>query len=227
MLRGLALVVGLFLFALGIVLQLQSELGLSPWDVLNQGISDLTGLSFGTANIVVAVVVLAVAWGLGARIGIGTVANAVLIGLFVVGAVHIREVSPDWPHPGAYIRHSVGAWPTMIEDRAEVERYEPRRVAAVAGPRLAARGGPGPAGARARPGRDAGPDARGRLDVPCGCPAGISPGGSPRVYSPGANGRRRAGHSACAVRREACTAWRASRLRTTDVDDAGGRTGHT
>ena len=53
MLRGLSLVVGLFLFAFGIVLQLQSELGLSPWDVLNQGISDRTSLSFGTANIVV------------------------------------------------------------------------------------------------------------------------------------------------------------------------------
>ena len=78
-LRGLSLVVGLFLFSFGIVLQLQSELGLSPWDVLNQGISDNTSLSFGTANIVVALVVLAVAWALGARIGIGTVANAILI----------------------------------------------------------------------------------------------------------------------------------------------------
>jgi uncharacterized membrane protein YczE len=91
-LRGLSLVVGLFLFALGIVLQLQSELGLSPWDVLNQGISERTPLSFGTANIVVSVVVLALAWALGARIGIGTVANAVLIGLFVDGLLSLDAV---------------------------------------------------------------------------------------------------------------------------------------
>ena len=91
-LRGVSLVVGLFLFALGIVLQLQSDLGLSPWDVLNQGISDLTSLSFGTANIVVALVVLAVAWALGARIGIGTVANAVLIGLFVDGLLRLDAI---------------------------------------------------------------------------------------------------------------------------------------
>lgn len=64
-------------------MQLQSELGLSPWDVLNQGISERTALSFGTANVVVALLVLLVAWALGARIGSGTVANAVLIGLFV------------------------------------------------------------------------------------------------------------------------------------------------
>lgn len=81
--RSVSLVLGLFLFALGIVFLLESGLGLSPWDVLAQGISDKTLLSFGTANIVIAVVVLVIAWALGARIGPGTVANAVLIGLFV------------------------------------------------------------------------------------------------------------------------------------------------
>ena len=81
--RAIALVAGLGLFALGIVLQLQSELGLGPWDVLNQGISERTPLSFGAANVAVALVVLALAWALGARIGVGTLANAVLIGVFV------------------------------------------------------------------------------------------------------------------------------------------------
>jgi uncharacterized membrane protein YczE len=76
-------VTGLLLFAVGIVLLLESGLGLSPWDVLNQGISEHTPLSFGTANVVVALVVLVVAWALGARIGPGTVANAILIGLMV------------------------------------------------------------------------------------------------------------------------------------------------
>jgi len=75
--------IGLFLFALGIVLQLESGLGLGPWDVLNQGIDERTALSFGAANIVVSLLVLALAWTLGARVGPGTVANAILIGLFV------------------------------------------------------------------------------------------------------------------------------------------------
>ncbi len=91
-LRSVSLVVGLFLFALGIVLQLQSDLGLSPWDVLSQGISDQTSLSFGTANIVVAIVVLAVAWALGAQIGVGTVANAILIGLFIDGLTRLEPI---------------------------------------------------------------------------------------------------------------------------------------
>jgi uncharacterized membrane protein YczE len=82
-LRSVSLLAGLFLFAAGVVALLQSGLGLSPWDVLNQGISDHTRLSFGAANIAVALVVLGLAWSLGARVGAGTVANAILIGVFV------------------------------------------------------------------------------------------------------------------------------------------------
>ena len=78
--------------ALGIVLLLESELGLSPWDVLNQGISEHTPLSFGTANTVVAFVVLGVGWTLGAGIGPGTVANAVLIGLTVDALLAIDAI---------------------------------------------------------------------------------------------------------------------------------------
>lgn len=81
--RALWLVFGLFLFALGIVLLLGSELGLPPWDVLNQGIEDKTPLSFGSANIAVALLVMATAAALGSGIGPGTIANAVLVGVFV------------------------------------------------------------------------------------------------------------------------------------------------
>jgi uncharacterized membrane protein YczE len=74
------------------VLLYESELGLSPWDVLNQGISEHTPLSFGTANIVVAVFVLVVAWTLGARVGPGTAANAVCIGLFVDALLAVSAI---------------------------------------------------------------------------------------------------------------------------------------
>jgi uncharacterized membrane protein YczE len=65
------------------VCQLESGLGLSPWDVLHQGIAEHTPLSFGAANVVVGLIVLAVAWALGAKIGFATIANSVLVGLFV------------------------------------------------------------------------------------------------------------------------------------------------
>ena len=86
------LVFGLFLCAAGIVALLESELGLSPWDVLHQGLAQHTPLSYGTANIAVGVAVLALAWGLGARVGAGTVANATLIGLFIEALVRVPAV---------------------------------------------------------------------------------------------------------------------------------------
>ena len=81
--RLASLVTGLFLFALAIVLILESRLGLSPWDVLNQGIARHSPLSFGAANVAVGLTVLLLAWALGGAPGLGTVANAVLVGTFI------------------------------------------------------------------------------------------------------------------------------------------------
>ena len=91
--RAASLLFGLGLFALAIVLILESRLGLSPWDVLNQGLSRHTPLSFGMANVAVGLTVLVVGWALGGRPGIGTLANAVLVGTFIQGltSIHARD----------------------------------------------------------------------------------------------------------------------------------------
>jgi uncharacterized membrane protein YczE len=83
--RSALLVAGLGVFAVGIASIYESRLGLSPWDVLNQGIAEHTPLSFGTANIAVAVAILVLARRLDVRLRAGTVANAILVGTF--GAV--------------------------------------------------------------------------------------------------------------------------------------------
>jgi len=77
------LVGGLFVFALGIVLTVRSGLGLGPWDVLHQGLAHRLGVSFGLASIGVGLVILLMAWALGARPGVGTVANFILVGSFI------------------------------------------------------------------------------------------------------------------------------------------------
>ena len=81
--RYASLVFGLFIFAGAIVLILESKLGLSPWDVLNQGLAKHSPLSFGMANVAVGVLVLFLGWSLGGTPGVGTVANAVLVGVFI------------------------------------------------------------------------------------------------------------------------------------------------
>jgi uncharacterized membrane protein YczE len=91
--RIASLLFGLAIFALAIVLILESKLGLSPWDVLNQGIAKHSPLSFGAANIVVALAVLLVAWALGGPPGWGTLANAVLVGSIIQGLVSIHAIT--------------------------------------------------------------------------------------------------------------------------------------
>ncbi|MBL6275658.1 hypothetical protein JMF97_05745 [Micromonospora fiedleri] len=74
---------GLLLYGASMALMVRSELGLNPWDVFHQGVSRLTGLSMGTVVIVVGLLVL-LAWiPLRQRPGIGTLANAVVVGLAV------------------------------------------------------------------------------------------------------------------------------------------------
>ena len=101
--RWLSLLFGLVLFAAGIVMILESKLGLSPWDVLNQGVSKHTPLSFGQANIAIAVVVLVIGLGLKAPVGRGTVANALFIGVFVDRLIAIGWVH-DLSHEGLVVR---------------------------------------------------------------------------------------------------------------------------
>jgi uncharacterized protein len=73
---------GLWLFAAGVVLGLRAGLGVAPWDVLHDGIRRVTPLSFGTATILVGVVLVAVALAAGIRPGPGTLANMLAIGVF-------------------------------------------------------------------------------------------------------------------------------------------------
>jgi uncharacterized membrane protein YczE len=101
--RYTSLLFGLILFAFAIVFILESKLGLSPWDVLNQGIAKHSPLSFGIANVVVAIVVLGIAWSLGGKPGVGTVANALLVGSFIQLLTAIHSLS-QLAHDGLPVR---------------------------------------------------------------------------------------------------------------------------
>lgn len=81
--RLVQLVAGLALFGASIALLVRAELGLFPWDVLHQGVARATGLPLGVVVILASVVVLALWVPLRQRPGLGTVANVVLVGVFV------------------------------------------------------------------------------------------------------------------------------------------------
>ena len=78
--RASQLVVGLFLYGFAIALIVRAAIGVSPWDVLTQGIVAQTGLSFGLVTNIVGGLVLLLWIPIRQRPGIGTVLNVLLVG---------------------------------------------------------------------------------------------------------------------------------------------------
>ncbi|HSJ84108.1 MAG TPA: hypothetical protein VLA91_09860 [Acidimicrobiia bacterium] len=88
------LIVGLVLFGIGIGLMLQSDLGVPPWDVLHQGLARRFGMSVGVWSIIVSVGVLVLWLPLREPYGLGTLLNAVIIGVVIdVTAVVLPEAN--------------------------------------------------------------------------------------------------------------------------------------
>lgn len=92
--RLLPLFAGLVLCGIAFGCIVRADLGLDPWDVLHQGVSDRTGIPIGTVSILTGLVVVLGWIPLRQRLGLGTVANAI-----VIGAV-MDVVIPRLPHPG-------------------------------------------------------------------------------------------------------------------------------
>lgn len=76
-------VFGLFLFALGIVMTVNAHIGVSPWDVFHQGLSNTFGITLGRANIITGIFIIALDVLLGQTIGWATLMNMLLIGTFI------------------------------------------------------------------------------------------------------------------------------------------------
>lgn len=78
--RLVQLLIGLFLYGIAIALMVRGGIGLSPWDVLAQGVSLKTGIPFGFVTNLIGLVVLAFWIPLRQRPGLGTILNVLLVG---------------------------------------------------------------------------------------------------------------------------------------------------
>jgi uncharacterized membrane protein YczE len=81
--RSAQLLGGLCLFGASMAMLVRAHLGLTPWDVLHEGLHKHLPLSFGTITAVTALIVLALWIPLRQRPGIGTVANVFVIAITV------------------------------------------------------------------------------------------------------------------------------------------------
>jgi len=75
------LVVGLVLYGVSLGLMVRGDVGLAPWDVLHSGLIRHVPITLGQAVVLMSFVVLLLWIPLREQPGIGTIANAVLVGL--------------------------------------------------------------------------------------------------------------------------------------------------
>ena len=87
---------GLVAYGVSVALMLEASLGLMPWSVLDQGLSETFGLEVGTWSIIMGAVVLLLWIPLRRRPGVGTISNVVLVGLT------INAVLAVLPSPSGY-----------------------------------------------------------------------------------------------------------------------------
>jgi uncharacterized membrane protein YczE len=91
--RLIQLFSGLVLYGLSIALIVRADLGLDPWDVLNQGVFERfarpAGISFGLVVNLIGLAVLLLWIPLRQKPGVGTVANVLVIGT-------VANVGLDW-----------------------------------------------------------------------------------------------------------------------------------
>lgn len=82
--RFVQLLAGLLLYGITMGMMVRAVLGLDPWDVFHQGLTELLNqwvpLSYGTVITIVSVIVLLLWIPLRQRPGVGTIANAAIIG---------------------------------------------------------------------------------------------------------------------------------------------------
>ena len=89
---------GLTIFGAGEGALVAAELGNSPWTVFAQGVSIQTPLNIGVATVVISFFVLLLWFPLHQRPGLGTICNAIWVGVALEGAL---LVLPDDPALGA------------------------------------------------------------------------------------------------------------------------------
>jgi len=78
--RLIQLLIGLFLYGIGIALIVRGAIGVAPWDVLTQGIDSHAHLGFGVVTTIISGCVLLLWIPLRQKPGVGTIANALLVG---------------------------------------------------------------------------------------------------------------------------------------------------
>ncbi len=75
-------VFGLFIFAAGVALEMQSNIGMAPWETFAVGVANHVPFRFGTVHVTISLIIVVIDLLMKEKIGTGTVLDALLVGNF-------------------------------------------------------------------------------------------------------------------------------------------------
>ena len=93
---------GLFLYAAGIVMTINANIGLAPWDVFHQGISKTFGITIGQASIGIGIIIVIINSLFKEKIGWGSLSNMLFIGVFV-DLLMLNHIIPEFGNMAARV----------------------------------------------------------------------------------------------------------------------------
>ena len=99
---------GLFIFAIGVYLTIQANIGLAPWDCLSMGVSARVGYSYGIVHTAISILILVIDILLKEKIGYGTILDALLVGNYVDWIGYFKPVPVSESVPVSCIMVIVG-----------------------------------------------------------------------------------------------------------------------
>ena len=76
-------VVGILLFAIGLVLTIRANIGYAPWEVFHSGLGIAIGISIGAASIIAGIVIVVIVTICGEKFGFGTIFSMIFTGVFL------------------------------------------------------------------------------------------------------------------------------------------------
>ena len=96
--KGLTIIklfAGLFLYAAGIVMTINANIGLAPWDVFHQGLSKTFGITIGQASIGIGIIIIIINSLFKEKVGWGSLSNMLFIGVFV-DILMLNHIIPEF-----------------------------------------------------------------------------------------------------------------------------------
>ena len=96
--RFVRLIAGLFLYAMGIVLTINANIGYAPWEVFHAGLGKTIGVTIGNVSIITGLLIVLLAFVMGENQGLGTLLNMVLVGVFmdILLGLKIIPIMTNW-----------------------------------------------------------------------------------------------------------------------------------